>query len=45
VAGTLLLAGASVRYSVFKAGFESAADPAYVVSEQRGHIAQRVAVG
>jgi Polysulphide reductase, NrfD len=39
VAGTLLLAGAaSVRWSVFKAGFASAADPAYVVGQQRERI-------
>ena len=37
--GTLLLAGAlSVRWSVFKAGFTSAADPEYVVGQQRGRI-------
>ncbi len=36
VAGTLLLAGAlSARWSVFKAGFASAADPRYVVDPQR----------
>jgi formate-dependent nitrite reductase membrane component NrfD len=35
-AGTLLLAGAaSVRWSVFEAGVQSAADPTYVVSGQR----------
>ncbi len=38
-AGGLLLAGAlSVRWSVFKAGFTSAGDPAYVVGQQRGRI-------
>jgi len=36
VAGTALLAGAaSARWSVFKAGTESAADPEYVLGEQR----------
>jgi hypothetical protein len=39
VAGTLLLAGAaSVRFSVFKAGTESATDPEYVVGQQRARI-------
>jgi formate-dependent nitrite reductase membrane component NrfD len=38
-AGTLLLAGAlCVRWSVFKAGSASAADPRYVVGPQRGRI-------
>jgi hypothetical protein len=37
--GALLLAGAlSARFSVFKAGFQSAADPAYVVGPQRRAI-------
>jgi hypothetical protein len=39
MAGTLLSAGAvSARWSVFRAGFQSAADPAYVVGPQRGAI-------
>jgi DMSO reductase anchor subunit len=38
-AGGLLLAGAlSARWSVFKAGFNSVADPAYVVAPQRDRI-------
>src|SRR5437588_4015037 len=38
-AGTLLSAGAiSARWSVFKAGFQSAADPKYVVLPQRSRI-------
>lgn len=38
-AGALLLAGAlSARWSVFKAGFGSAADPRYVVGPQRERI-------
>jgi hypothetical protein len=37
--GTLLLAGAlAARWSVFKAGFQSAADPRYVVGPQRDAI-------
>ena len=37
--GALLSAGAlSARWSVFKAGFQSAADPKYVVRPQRGGI-------
>jgi hypothetical protein len=36
IGGTLLTAGAlSARWSVFKAGFQSAADPKYVVAPQR----------
>jgi formate-dependent nitrite reductase membrane component NrfD len=38
-AGALLLGGAlSARWSVFKAGFHSVADPAYVTAAQRGPI-------
>ena len=38
-AGVLLSAGAlSIRWSVFKAGFQSAADPKYVVGPQRAAI-------
>jgi hypothetical protein len=38
--GTLLSLGAlSVRWSIFKAGFQSAADPKYVVGPQRESIA------
>jgi Polysulphide reductase, NrfD len=38
-AGTLLLAGAlSARFSVYKAGFGSAADPKYVVGPQRERV-------
>jgi Polysulphide reductase, NrfD len=40
-AGTLLCAGAlSARWSVFKAGFQSAADPKYVVAPQREAVAR-----
>jgi hypothetical protein len=39
IGGALLTAGAlSARWSVFKAGFQSAADPKYVVGPQRGLI-------
>jgi hypothetical protein len=39
VAGGLLLAGAlAARWSVFKAGFQSASDPKYVVGPQRSAI-------
>ena len=39
VAGCLLLAGAlSARFSVYKAGFGSAADPKYVVAPQRQRV-------
>ncbi len=39
VAGGLLCAGAlSARYSIFRAGFQSAADPKYVVGPQRAGI-------
>ncbi len=52
-AGALLLAGAAAkRWSVFKAGFQSAGDPAYTVGPQRERIgrgeargASRLAVG
>jgi hypothetical protein len=38
-AGTLLCAGAlCARWSVFKAGFESAADPKYVIGPQRRRV-------
>jgi formate-dependent nitrite reductase membrane component NrfD len=38
-AGALLLTGAlSVRWSVYKAGFTSVADPGYVIGQQRGRI-------
>lgn len=38
----MVLAGSvSLRWSVFRAGFASAADPSYVVSLQRKRIAQR----
>jgi Polysulfide reductase len=41
-AGALLLTGAlSVRWSVYKAGFASAADPRYVVGQQRGRLDAR----
>ena len=41
-AGALLSAGAlSVRWSVFKAGFQSSADPKYVVGPQRATIDRR----
>jgi hypothetical protein len=41
-AGALLLAGAfAERWSVFRAGQESAADPRYVVGPQRRRIEQR----
>jgi hypothetical protein len=37
--GALMSAGAlSARWSVFKAGFQSAADPKYVVAPQRARI-------
>jgi hypothetical protein len=40
--GALMLAGAlATRWSVFKAGFQSAADPKYVVEPQRARIAAR----
>jgi hypothetical protein len=39
ISGALLSAGAlSARWSVFKAGFQSAADPKYVIGPQRGGI-------
>jgi hypothetical protein len=39
VSGALLMAGAlSARWSVFKAGFASAADPKYVIGPQRARI-------
>jgi hypothetical protein len=38
-AGALLLAGAmSTRWSVYRAGFQSASDPKYVVGPQRAAI-------
>lgn len=41
-AGALLCAGAlSARWSTFKAGFESASDPKYVVGPQRRMIERR----
>jgi hypothetical protein len=44
--GALLCAGAlSARWSVFKAGFASAADPKYVVGPQRARIDARERVG
>jgi hypothetical protein len=44
--GALLCAGAlSARWSVFKAGFASAADPKYVVGPQRARIEARQAAG
>jgi hypothetical protein len=37
--GTLMLAGAlSARWNVYKAGFESAADPKYVIGPQRARV-------
>jgi hypothetical protein len=42
VGGTLMLAGAmATRWSVYKAGFQSAADPKYVVGPQRARLARR----
>jgi hypothetical protein len=39
VAGGLMLAGAlATRWSIFKAGFASAADPKYVIGPQRAGI-------
>jgi hypothetical protein len=39
LSGALLCAGAlSARWSVFKAGFQSAADPAHVIGPQRAAI-------
>jgi hypothetical protein len=44
--GALLCAGAlSARWSVFKAGFQSAADPKYVVGPQRAAIEARERAG
>jgi hypothetical protein len=44
--GALLCAGAlSARWSVFKAGFKSAADPKYVVGPQRARIEARERAG
>jgi hypothetical protein len=41
--GALVLGGeVALRWSVFKAGFESARDPKYVVQPQRERIAQRM---
>jgi hypothetical protein len=40
--GALMLAGAlGTRWSVYKAGFQSAADPKYVVEPQRARMAAR----
>ena len=40
--GALMLAGAmATRWSVYKAGFQSAADPKYVVEPQRARVAGR----
>ena len=40
--GALMLAGeAALRWSVFKAGFQSARDPKYTVAPQRERLAQR----
>ena len=40
--GALMLAGAmATRWSVYKAGFQSAADPKYVVGPQRARMAAR----
>ena len=40
--GALMLAGAmATRWSVYKAGFQSAADPKYVVGAQRARVAGR----
>ena len=40
--GALMLAGAlATRWSVYKAGFQSAADPKYVVEPQRARVAAR----
>jgi formate-dependent nitrite reductase membrane component NrfD len=40
-AGTLLLAGAVCeRWSVFKAGFQSASDPKYTIGPQRARVAE-----
>jgi hypothetical protein len=45
-AGGLLLAGAlSARWSVFKAGFQSASDPRYVIGPQRRGIHNRIRRG
>jgi Polysulphide reductase, NrfD len=42
VGGALMLAGAvATRWSVYKAGFQSAADPKYVVEPQRARMAAR----
>lgn len=43
---SLVLAGSVCeRWSVFRAGFQSAADPAYVVASQRRRLAEREAAG
>jgi hypothetical protein len=40
--GALMLAGAmTTRWSIYKAGFQSAADPKYVVEPQRARREQR----
>jgi azurin len=47
VVGASLVRVGSVceRWSVFRAGFQSAADPAYVVASQRRRLAEREAAG
>jgi hypothetical protein len=46
ISGALLCAGAlAARWSVFKAGFQSASDPKYVVGPQRERIAQGRSAG
>jgi hypothetical protein len=45
-AGALLTAGAlATRWSVFKAGFQSVADPAYVVGAQRARVKSGTSAG
>ena len=40
--GALMLAGAlATRWAIYKAGFQSAADPKYVVEPQRARMAAR----
>ena len=44
--GALVLAGeAAVRWSVFKAGFQSARDPKYTIQPQRERAASRAGAG
>jgi hypothetical protein len=47
VAGSALLLGGALaeRWSVFRAGFQSAADPKYVIGQQRGRIERGEARG